>query len=260
MPMPRPGGKAPERPKAHAEDHGSAAHKPDHCPGHGPMDSPGRFNFGRGLLGIDNEKAPPALEDSHAITWAPSLWRYENKNDACDPRNEPPPFLANLINFGVLVFLLVRFGRKPITDALRKRKESIMHEIDVATELKRDAKRRLKELKKKFTTLTETQDELTAEYAAQAEVEKSRVLAEAEERRVRMRRDAEFRIEQELKTARVELLNEAVISAVSAAEELLKRRVAPPDLDRVNDDYVASIAKAMADSGVAQKAQPGGAA
>ena len=75
-----------------------------------------------------------------------------------------------------------------------------------------------------------------------------------------MRRDAEFRIEQELKAARVELLNEAVRSATDAAEELLKRRVASPDLERVNDDYLASIAKAMATDGAAQKAQPGGAA
>lgn len=256
--MPR-GGKPVEKPKAHGDEHGKGEHKPDHCPGHGPMDPPGRFNFGHGLLGVDNAKAPPPPEDPHASSWAPSLWRYENKADPCDPRNEPPPFLANLLNFGVLVFLVVRFGRKPIAAALVKRKQTIMHDIDVAKKLKRDAKDRLKVYKQKFATIEETLAELTAEHVAQAEVEKKRILADAEERRLRMRRDAEFRIEQELKAARVELLNEAVVGAVVAAEELLKRRVAAADFERVNDDYLASVAKAMAPGDV-QKTQPGGAA
>src|SRR5262249_46928505 len=143
-PMPgRPGGR-PTRPPPPAAQHEEHAKHVEHCPGHGPMDPPGHINFGHGLLGVDNEKAPPP----DASPWVPSLWRYENKENECDPRNEPPPFLASLFNFGVLVFLVVRFGKKPIAEALVKRKESIMNEIDTATRLKEDARKRLKDYKK----------------------------------------------------------------------------------------------------------------
>ncbi len=230
-PMPRP---------VHQEEEHAAKHV-EHCPGHGPTDPPPPINFGHGLLGVDNDKAPPA----GSSPWVPSLYRYENKDDACDPRNEPPPFLASLINFGGLVFLLYRFGKKPIGEALAKRKESIMQEIDTAARLKDDARKRLKEYKKRFTRIEDTLAEITAEYAAQAEAEKTRILAEAEERRARMRRDAEFRIGQELKAARAELLAEAVEGAVAAAEQMLKTKVSPADLDRMNDGYLTSLAQAV---------------
>jgi F-type H+-transporting ATPase subunit b len=88
-----------------------------------------------------------------------------------------------------------------------------------------------------------------AEYAAQAELEKKHILAEAEERRVRMRRDAEFRIEQERKTTRDELLREAVANATAAAEALIKKQMSTGDQDKMAAAYLASIGTTLAKAG-----------
>lgn len=173
------------------------------------------------------------------------LFRYDNEENPCDEHNEPPPFLASLLNFGLLAFVVARFGRKPIAEALAKRKQSITQEIDTATRLREEAEDRLQTYEDKFETMEETLEALKSELALQAEVEKKHLLSEAEERRVRMRRDAEFRIEQELKAAKAELLQAAVQSAVLAAEDLLKKSASAQDQDRMTKEYLSAIPAAI---------------
>lgn len=217
------------------EEHGGGEH---HCPGHGPDDAPPKMNLWHGIFMADMEKA------QRGGIWS-LLYRYENPKNPCDPKNEPPPFLASLINFGIVAFILYRFGRKPLAEALVKRKQTIMADIDTATKLKEAAEARLDEYEEKIENMEEKLEEVRAEYKAQAEIEKKHLLTEAEERRARMRRDAEFRIEQELKAARAELLREAVVNAVAAAEELVQKQIAAKDLDKMSTDYLASIGPSL---------------
>jgi F-type H+-transporting ATPase subunit b len=214
----------------------AAAHKaPEHCPGHGPNDPPPHVNWWHGLLGINNEKA----EEGGFINRL--LWRYHDPKDHCHPKNEPPPFLASVLNFAVLAFVIYRFGRKPLAEALVKRKQAIMQEIDNATRLQQEAEERLTEYEEKLEQLEDMLEQMKTDYVAQAEIEKKHLLAELEERRARMRRDAEFRIEQELKAARIELLQEAVRGAVAAAEQLLRTQATKDDLDRMAEEYLRAI-------------------
>jgi F-type H+-transporting ATPase subunit b len=74
-----------------------------------------------------------------------------------------------------------------------------------------------------------------------------------------MRRDAEFRVEQELKSARAELLAEAVRGAVIAAEELIRQRATTQDQDRIAQEYLRLVPAAVA-SGARPVALSGGAA
>jgi F-type H+-transporting ATPase subunit b len=219
-----------------AEGAHEVAHEGHHCPGHGPTDKPQRVNLYQGLLGVDNAKALRGSPLQRV------LYRYENKDDECDPHNQPPPFAASLLNFAVLAFIVGKFGRKPLVEALAKRKSTIMTEIDSATRLKEQAEARLGEYEQKFETIDEKLETARAEYQAVAEQEKTRLLDEARERRARMRRDAEFRIAQELKGARVALLNEAATGAVRAAEELLKAQLSASDHDQFAEDYLKAIA------------------
>lgn len=231
----------PGRPGARAAAHEpeSASHGEEHCPGHGPTDPPPHVNWWHGLLGVNNESAEKGGINS-------LLWRYQNPSNPCDPKNEPPPFLASILNFGILAFVVYRFGKQPLAEALQKRKQAIMQEIDTASRLKQEAEARLDDYENKLERLDETLAELKSEYAAQAEVEKAHFLAEAEQRRTRMRRDAEFRIEQEFKEVRAMLLQEAVQNAVVAAEALIRQRLGNEDQDRLAEDYLHAVPKALA--------------
>lgn len=222
---------------------GAGAHTgPGHCPGHGPMDPPHHINWWQGILGVDNAKA-------QSDDFVDQLfWRYEDKSNECDPKNQPPPFIATLLNFGIFAFILYRYGRKPLVEALAKRKTGIMAEIDAATRLRDEAEDRLDDFEDKLEHVEDRLELLMKEYAEQAHREKERLVAEAGEARARMRRDAEFRIEQELKAAKEQLLREAVQSAVVAAEKLIQTRVTAADMDRLAEEYLQNVGPAMSEA------------
>ncbi|MFO0760909.1 MAG: ATP synthase F0 subunit B [Byssovorax sp.] len=252
-----PGGRMPpgkglppgfRRPSTAVPEEPEKSHEEEECPGHRPLDIPHAPNWWRGILMVNNELA----ESKNPLMQL--LFRYENHDNPCDEKNQPPPFLASVLNFALLAWILARFGKKPLAEALLKRKNEIMQEIETAETLKEDAERRLDEYEQKLETMEETLEELRAEFAAQAEQEKKSVLAEAEERRVRMRKDAEFRIEQEMKSARAQVLQEAVVAAVAAAEALLVKRTTASDLDKMAEDYLKSVGAALK-----ADAQPGAA-
>jgi F-type H+-transporting ATPase subunit b len=252
--------------------HGSA--QPDHgghagghvCPGHGPLDNPHPPNWWQGLIG---SKYDPSMFDEkpdkegHFHRKDPFvsqlLWRFENDKDECDARNQPPPFLASVLNFGLLAFVIYRFGRKPLRDALVARKQGIMKEIEIADELLEKARKRVEDLEDQLEHLDERSEQLKADYAAQGEAERKHILAEAAERRTRMTRDVDFRIAQELKTAKAQLVHEAVERAVAAANEVLRSSVTQEDRDRAANEYLGGLEAAFKGEAV-QEQRAGGAA
>lgn len=239
------------QPVRHEEDHGGG-HGGGHCPGHGPEDAPhfDQINWWHGMVGVDNVKS----QSGNGVDKL--LWRYHNAQDPCDPKNEETPLFAALLNLAILGYIVYHFGRKPIGEALVKRKQDIMAEIETASRLEREAQARLDELESKFDQINDTRKALKAEYAAQAEVEKKHIVAEAEERRTRMRRDAEFRVEQELRAARIALMQEAVANATTAAEDIIRKRAAQADMDRMSEEYLVSLRSALSSN--ATQAQLGG--
>lgn len=241
---------APKKPLTPRDEHG-------HCPGHGANDSlweHSHINWYQGLLGVDNEKAKSASFADRL------LWRYHNPDDECDVANQEPPLLANFINFAILVGLLVKFGKKPLSEALAKRKKDVAEDLVSAKSLADEAELRLKRYQKQLDKLEDRRQEIQEESALQWEAEKKRILSEAEERRVRMRRDAEIRVEQELKAAQLELLREAIEGAAVAAEKLVATRIDARDHERLADEYLTTVASALKAGGPTTTTQATGGA
>ena len=205
----------------------------------GNFDHPRPINWYQGIIGVNNEKA------TKGTGLEKLLYRYHNDKDDCDERNQDPPFLAQFFDFAILAFLIVRFGKKPIMDGLAQRKKSIMGDVEAAEALRADAEKRLKSYERQFSNISDHRAELEDEYRAQSQNEQKRLLAEADDKRARMIKDAELRVEQELRQAQGELLREAIDQAVTAAEELLKKKIGPQDLDRLADDYLTGLGAAL---------------
>ncbi len=222
-----------------AGSHGGGAHDGEHggahgeCPGHGATDPPHHINWFHGLLMVDNERSQQGGLNS-------LLFRYNNPANPCDPKNEPPPFLASLLNFGVFAYVVGRFGKKPLADALKKRKQQIMADIETAQRLREEAAERLAQYEDQLDRLQETGDQLLAEQRTLAEVERKAVLADAELRRERLLREARKRVDQELKAAKEQLVAEALAEAMAAAEALVKKRT-QADEERLADEFLAQV-------------------
>jgi len=200
---------------AQADSHGAAHGADEHHGGHGdhhdPAAPPPPMNFWKGLLGEKD-----GVEES-------LLWRNPGT---------PPPFLATLFNFSVFVFLIVRFGAKPLAEALKKRKETIMRDIDEAQRMREASETRLKEYELRLEKIEEELERVRREFREAGERERERILADANERRERMKKDAEFLLSQELKQMRQDLLHETVDQALLGAAELLRAKLTPAEQDR----------------------------
>jgi F-type H+-transporting ATPase subunit b len=183
----------------------------------------------------EDEGAKPEPEESEAP--APINW--------IDFKSATPPFMAMVLNFGILVAAYYFFGKKPVAVALQNRRDSIAKDIEEARRMRAEAEERAKLYQRKLETVEE-EVRLTKESLLRAgEAERERMLNEAEAKAERMRKDAEFLVEQEMKQVRADLLRETVEAAVAAAEQLLKSRVTAADQERIADDYLADLGARM---------------
>jgi F-type H+-transporting ATPase subunit b len=154
---------------------------------------------------------------------------------------ETPPYIAMLVNFGLLAAGYYFLGRKPIAAGLQSRRDTISKEIDEASKMKREAEDRAKVYQHKLEKLEEELKATRESLVHAGHAEGERIVREAEAKAERMRKDAEFLVEQEMKQIRGELLRDTVEAAVHAAEELLKKRVTPADQERLAEDYLADL-------------------
>ena len=177
------------------------------------------------------ENAPPA-----DINWV-------------DFGRDNPPYLAMVINFGLLIAGYYYLGKKPIAQALKDRRNGIAREIEEATRMRREAEKRAKVYQAKLAHLEEEMKTTRETLVRAGEAERERLVVEAEAKAERMRKDAEFLVEQELKQLRVDLQRDTVEAAIAAAEELLKKRVTPADQERLAEDYLADLARSPAHAG-----------
>lgn len=154
---------------------------------------------------------------------------------------ETPPFVAMVLNFGLLAGAYYALGRKPIAAGLQARRDHIAKEIDEARKMQQEAEARAKTYQAKLEKLEEEVSTARDALVRAGEAERDRIVKEAEAKADRARRDAEFMVEQELKQIRQDLWRETVETAVSAAEELLKKRVTQADQERLAEDYLADL-------------------
>jgi F-type H+-transporting ATPase subunit b len=176
---------------------------------------------------------PEKAEGGEAEGPAPfNMWKFGE---------ETPPFVAMLINFGILAAGYYFLGRKPIAAGLQSRRDTITKDIEEAQRMKHEAEERAKTYQGKLEKLEEELAAARESLLRAGEAESERIVREAETKAERMRKDAEFLVEQELKKLRSELWRDTVEAAVVAAEELLKKRVTAADQERLAEDYLADL-------------------
>ena len=153
-----------------------------------------------------------------------------------------PPYIAALFNFALLLFIYYRFGKKPVMDALKNRRAAIAKEIEDAQRMKNEAKGRAKKYQAKLAGLGDELEATKQGLLDAGKADQERIVREAEEKAARMRKDAAFMLDQEVRQMKLDLVKETVDVAIAAAEELLKKRVTQADQDRLAEEFLAQLA------------------
>lgn len=226
----------------HAEADGEHGHGPDaHGGGHGHHEDPSKYFNWFGGIGPNVISMPFKHQD---VKGGPLGDGKQGDEPLAAGEAEKPmnaPFGLLVLNFGILLLILFKFGLPVARSTAETRSDQIKTALDEAARLREQAKAKLDEYSSK---LKAAEDEITALVTAMrkdAESEKQRVIANAEAQAKTLERDAQERIAAEIERARLELRREVAAAATAAAEQILRERTTAADQGQLVDRFIAEI-------------------
>lgn len=150
-------------------------------------------------------------------------------------------FLIQIINFAVLLFVIVKFAKKPFKEYLKNRRAAVKERIEEAERLLKEAQEVKALYAEKLSRLPEEIDAFRASALKEAEAERTKILAEAQELASRIREQARLAYEQELKEALQRVRAEVASHTIKTAEEVVRERFTKEDNDRMVEDFIRNV-------------------
>jgi F-type H+-transporting ATPase subunit b len=157
-----------------------------------------------------------------------------------------------LLNFGVLLFILIWFGGRALRKAFRSRHDRLKADIESAAGQRALAEQRFHEQDARLANLEQELVALRAAVHEEGERERARLLAGAEEKAKRIQDETRFQLDQQVKEAELRLRAEVASTAVKLADELLRRSVNPDDERRLAQDFAAGAGAPAEQAGVSR--------
>ncbi len=149
--------------------------------------------------------------------------------------------LPSVLNFVLLISLFVWLFRDSVAKALETRRASVEQALTEAARLKTDAEAKHREYTERLAHLDEELAQIRNDMVAAGMKERDRIVADAEHKAARMRKEAEFLVEQQVKQLRAELTRDTVNAAVAAAEQLLLKSATSFDQQRLAQEYLTAL-------------------
>ena len=114
-------------------------------------------------------------------------------------------FQGTIVNFVALLLLFGWVIRKKGNPALAERRKQVEAELEEAQRLRAEAEKRHMETATRLEKLDQEMVQIRADMIKAGEAERDRIVAQAEEKAARMRKDTSFLIEQQIKQLRKDL-------------------------------------------------------
>jgi F-type H+-transporting ATPase subunit b len=227
----------------HEESPAGEAHT-SHTAGHGNVDPTKHFNWfgspfehnGKDVYGgkygdgqmIDPHTGQPVMDAHH-----PGKVAEEEAMSA--------PFIFMLLNFGILLFILAKFGGPAARKLAQDRHDQIKTALDEAAKLREQAAKKLAEYETRIKDVDDEVKKLVDGIRSDAEADKKRILEAATAQAAQMKRDAELRIAAEIELARSQLTREVSAAATTATEKLLKEKVSGDDQNKLVSTFITNV-------------------
>jgi F0F1-type ATP synthase membrane subunit b/b' len=146
-------------------------------------------------------------------------------------------FLNLFLFLGVLLYFL----RRPLSESLRGRRETIRRELMRAQEERNAALVKLEEVEARLSRLDAEVEAVRAQAQREAAEEKERLARATEGEMRKLREQAQREIESAGKVARQELRRYAAEQSAMLAEELIRRDMRAEDDSRLMNEYVEEL-------------------
>lgn len=149
--------------------------------------------------------------------------------------------VLQFLNFGVLLFLLVKFGGRALRTMLRSRHETLKADLEAARRAREIAEARLREQDRRLANLEAEIEALRTTSRQAAQAEKERLVALAEDKVRRIQAETRFLVEQQIRVAEQGFRAEVAAAAAQLAEQLVRDAVGVADHARLIDGFVGEL-------------------
>jgi F-type H+-transporting ATPase subunit b len=143
--------------------------------------------------------------------------------------NIPSFELWRWVNLLIFVGLFIYILRRPVSEAMRTRREGIRRDLMRAQEERNAALAKLEEVEQRLAKLDAEVAGVRAQSEREAAEERERIRRATEEETRKLREQAQREIESAGKAARQELREFAAEQSVRLAEEMIRRDIKPED-------------------------------
>jgi F-type H+-transporting ATPase subunit b len=145
------------------------------------------------------------------------------------------------VNFIALLVILIKFGAKPIGNALAGRQQNVKDELENLQAKRDTAERSYKEFESRLAGMEKEMEVVVERAIAQAETEKTKILEDAEKAAEDIKRQAEAAIQAEIVEAKRSLRDEVADQAAAMAEELIVKNLTPDDQVKITEQYLDRV-------------------
>ena len=157
------------------------------------------------------------------------------------PKEKWMDLLWRTLNFAGLLAILILALKKPIANGLKSRRQAIVETFDDLEAQKAEAERIYKGYEDKLAKIDEEVEALLSSAIKQGEVEKERIIEDANRAAGDIQRQAEMAIQHEISEARLRLRGEIAEQAVQMAEDLIKQNLKDADQNKMVEDYLEKV-------------------
>jgi F-type H+-transporting ATPase subunit b len=153
-------------------------------------------------------------------------------------------FAYRLVAFVLLVAILVKLLKKPISNFLTSRREEIQALLAELEAKRLEAEQRSSEYQAKLAVLEDETKKIVADLIAEGEAERQKIILSAHKQADYIKQQAQLAVQQEVKAASEELRAEISDLTVAAAEALVRKNLGPADQDRLVRDFMTRVVEA----------------
>jgi F-type H+-transporting ATPase subunit b len=151
--------------------------------------------------------------------------------------------IIQMVNFGLLLFLLAKLLYRPLVGKMEERAQAIQKSLDEAQAARAEAQREREEHAGKIQAAYAEAQAIRAAALKEAAEEQRRLVEAARAEAARLVESARAEMSQDVRRARQELRQEVSELATSIAERLIKKSLRDEDHRRIVADAIARVDK-----------------
>lgn len=163
-----------------------------------------------------------------------------------DPMGEKnhhaPALFWVMATFAVFVFLLYRFGYPALKQHIKVRHDDVKNAIEEAKKAREEAEAKKREYEGRLKALDDEIAALKQEFEERGKSEMTRLEEAGKTAAARIKKDAEDTISAESERAQESLRKEAAKLALELAEQRIMKAVSAADEKRLQDDFLNQLA------------------